>query len=128
MDFLKTWNGQLYAVLRIVAGFNFLWHGTQKLIGFPPGAPEGLPAMIVYVAGPIELIGGLLLIIGLAVRPVALLCSGLMAAAYWMAHGTKAFLPIQNGGELSMIYCFLFLFIASHGAGIWSVDAGRGDA
>ena len=128
MDFLKTWNGQLYAVLRIVAGFNFLWHGTQKLIGFPPGAPESLPAMIVYVAGPIELIGGLLLIIGLAVRPVALLCSGLMAAAYWMAHGTKAFLPIQNGGELSMIYCFLFLFIASHGAGIWSVDAGRGDA
>ena len=128
MNFLKPWNGQLYAVLRIVAGFNFVWHGAQKMIGFPPGAPEDMPAMIVYVAGPIELIGGLLLIIGLAVRPVAFLCSGLMAAAYWLAHGTKALLPIQNGGELSIVYCFLFLFIASHGAGMWSVGAGRGDA
>ena len=128
MNFLKPWTGQFYAVLRIVAGFNFLWHGSQKLLDFPPSGHAGMPAAIMYVAGPIELIGGLLLVIGLAVRSVAFLCSGLMAFAYWLGHGTKALLPIQNGGELSMLYCFLFLFIAAQGAGMWSVDAGRGDA
>ena len=127
LDFLEPRTPQLYALVRIVAGFNFLWHGSQKLLGFPPG-PEGMPALVQYVAGPIELVGGLLLMIGLGVRPVAFLCSGLMAAAYWMAHGLNAPLPIQNGGELAMLYCFLFLFIAAKGAGIWSVDASRGGA
>ena len=84
--------------------------------------------MIVYVARLIELIGGLFLTIELAVRIVSFLCRKLMAAAYWLAHGTKALLPIQKGGEPSMFYCFLFLVIASHGAGMWSMDAGRGDA
>ena len=83
---------------------------------------------MLWVAGPIELVGGLLLVVGLGVRPVAFLCSGLMAAAYWMAHGLRAPLPLQNGGELAMLYCFLFLFIAARGAGVWSVDAGRGSA
>jgi putative oxidoreductase len=112
-------------MLRIVAGFNFLWHGSQKVLGFPGGGPEGAPALIVWVAGPIELVGGLLLVAGLFVRPVAFLCSGLMAAAYWMAHGLRAPLPLQNGGELAMLYCFLFLYMAATGAGIWSLDSLR---
>jgi putative oxidoreductase len=127
LDFLNPHRDKLYAVLRIVTGFLFLWHGSQKLFGWPGGAPEGAPALVVYVAGPIELIGGLMLVVGLLVRPVAFLCSGLMASAYWMAHGTQALLPIMNHGELAMLYCFLFLFIAAEGAGIWSLDA-RGES
>ena len=85
------------------------------------------PAFVIYAAGSIELVGGLLVVIGLFTRWSAFVCSGLMAAAYWMAHGTKAFLPILNHGELAVIYCFVFLFISAHGAGIWSVDGSRGD-
>ncbi|MCR9096038.1 MAG: DoxX family protein [bacterium] len=128
MDFLNPFRPQLYAILRIVTGFLFLWHGSQKLFGWPGGAPEGAPAFIIYVAGPIELLGGLLLIAGFLVRPAAFLCSGLMAFAYWLGHGTNAVLPLMNGGELSMLYCFLFLFIAAEGAGIWSVDGTRNAA
>jgi putative oxidoreductase len=109
----------------MVFGFTFLWHGSQKLLGFPGGVPEGIPDFILYVAGPIELLGGLLVMIGLMTRWSAFLCSGLMAAAYWMAHGLNAVLPIENGGELSVLYCFAFLFIAAQGAGTWSVDAAR---
>jgi putative oxidoreductase len=122
--FMKPYTPQTYALLRIVAGFLFLWHGSQKLFGIPLAAPDA-PAFILYVAGPIELLGGTLVLIGLYTRWAAFLCSGLMAAAYWMAHGTKAVLPHLNGGELAALYCFVFLFIAANGAGIWSVDASR---
>ena len=125
MQFLSPWSAQLYAVLRIVSGFTFLWHGSQKLLGFPAGMPGDAPALIVYVAGPIELVGGVLIMIGWLTRPTAFLCSGLMAAAYWMEHGLKAVLPLQNGGELAILYCFLFLYIAAQGPGIWSLDGSR---
>lgn len=125
MQFLSPYSAQLYALLRIVSGFTFLWHGSQKLLGFPAGMPADAPALIVYVAGPIELFGGILIMIGLWTRPAAFLSSGLMAAAYWMAHGLKAVLPLQNGGELALLYCFLFLYIAAQGPGIWSVDGRR---
>jgi putative oxidoreductase len=127
--FMKPFEGQLYAAMRIVVGFLFLWHGAQKLLGFPP-MPEGamMPAFVKFVAGPIELFGGLLVMIGLLTRWAAFLCSGLMAAAYWMAHGTNALLPIMNQGELAVAYCFVFLYISARGAGRWSVDAARGDA
>jgi putative oxidoreductase len=118
-------NARAYALLRIVAGFLFLWHGTQKLFGYPPGMPAGVPGFITWVAGPIELVGGALIMIGLFTRGAAFLASGLMAAAYWMAHGTKALLPMMNGGETAALYCFVFLFITTQGSGIWSVD-GRG--
>lgn len=123
--FMKRYDAQAYALLRIVTGFMFLWHGSQKLLGFPGEAPAGAPAFILYVAGPIELIGGILILIGLFTRWVAFLCSGLMAVAYWLAHGTQAFLPLLNGGELAVLYCLVFLFISAHGPGAWSIDGAR---
>ena len=123
--FMKRFETQSYALLRIFTGFLFLWHGSQKLLGFPGEAPDAAPAFIIYVAGPIELVGGILILVGLFTRWVAFLCSGFMAVAYWLAHGTQAFLPLLNGGELAVLYCFAFLIIAARGAGIWSVDQSR---
>jgi putative oxidoreductase len=123
---LAGYQPQAYALLRIVTGFLFLWHGMSKLFGFPSPMPPGVPAFIVWVAGPIELVGGILVMIGLLTRPTAFICSGLMAFAYWMGHGTKALLPVVNQGELAALYCFVFLYIAAHGAGIWSVGGNRG--
>ena len=114
--FMKPFEGQLYAVMRILVGVNFALHGTQKLFDFPKAAPDA-PAFVIFVAGGIELVGGAMVAAGFQTRWAAFLCSGLMAAAYWMAHGTRALLPIQNGGELAMIYCFAFLYIACKGGG-----------
>jgi putative oxidoreductase len=122
MDFMKRYEAETYALVRIVVGFLFLWHGMQKLFGFPGAVPEGAPAFILYTAGPLELFGGALVMVGLFTRPVAFVLSGLMAFAYWMAHGFNALLPILNQGELAAIYCFVFLHIAARGSGIWSVD------
>jgi putative oxidoreductase len=124
--FMKSCTSQTYALMRIVAGLLFLWHGTQKLFGFPAAMPFDPPFHITYIAGPIELVGGLLILLGLFTSWAAFLSSGLMAAAYWMAHGTKALFPVVNGGELAALYCFIFLFISAQGSGIWSVDAARG--
>jgi putative oxidoreductase len=123
--FMKSFVPQTYALLRIVTGLLFIWHGTQKLFGFPLPAP-GLPAFIVYIAGAIEFIGGLLVMIGLFTHWAAFLCSGLMAAAYWMVHGTQALFPIENKGELAALYCFVFLYLSARGSGIWSIDAALG--
>ena len=98
-SFMAPYSAQTYALMRIVTGFLFLWHGSQKVLGFPVGMPEGVPAFIIWVAGPIELLGGILVMIGLQTRWAAFLSSGTMAAAYWIGHGTKAVLPIQNQGE-----------------------------
>jgi putative oxidoreductase len=124
--FMTRYGAETHALLRIVAGLLFLWHGSSKLFGIPVPVPGEAPAFVIYVAGSIELVGGILVTIGLFTRWAAFLCSGLMAAAYWMAHGTKALFPIANGGELAALYCFVFLFLAAHGAGIWSVDGARG--
>ena len=124
--FMGKYLNQTYALMRIMTGFLFMWHGSNKLLGYPSGVPSEAPAHVLYIAGPIELIGGILVMIGLFTRWTAFLCSGLMACAYWMAHGTKAFLPAVNHGELAVVYCFVFLFISAHGAGIWSLDSRRG--
>jgi putative oxidoreductase len=124
--FMRPYTSQTYALLRIVAGLLFLWHGTQKLFGFPVPAGD-MPAFVQYLGGSIEFFGGLLVMIGLFTRWAAFLCSGMMAAAYWMAHGTQALFPIVNKGELAILYCFVFLFIAANGPGIWSVDGARGE-
>jgi len=125
--FMKRFAAETHALLRIVAGLLFLWHGASKLLDFPVPAPAGAPPFVLYVAGPIELFGGILVMIGYQTRSAAFLCSGLMAAAYWMAHGMNALLPIQNQGELAALYCFVFLYLSARGAGIWSVDAAIGD-
>lgn len=121
-SFMRSYEGQVYALLRIVTGFLFLWHGTQKLFGFPGEVPAGAPPFILYTAGPIELGCGLLVLVGLFTRWAAFIASGLMAAAYWMAHGTQALLPVQNQGELAALYCFVFLYISARGPGMWSFD------
>src|SRR5512145_2572190 len=100
ISFMLKHSTHCYALMRIIAGFLFLWHGCQKLFDFPSPMPPGVPPFITYVAGPIELVGGILVMIGLFTRHAAFLTSGLMAFAYWIAHGTKALLPIQNSGEL----------------------------
>ena len=124
--FMKSCTSQTYALMRIVVGFLFLCHGSQKLFGVPIPGGEGTPDFITYIAGPIELVGGLLIMIGLFTRPAAFLASGLMAVAYWMAHGMNALFPIANQGEVAVFYSFVFLFISAQGSGIWSVDDAMG--
>jgi len=123
--FMKSFTSQTFALMRIIFGFLFVWHGTQKLFGVPLPAHEGTPAFVTYIAGPIELVAGLLVMIGLFTVWAAFLSSGLMAFAYWMVHGTKGLLPLVNQGELAVLYCFIFLFISAYGSGIWSVDSVR---
>lgn len=125
MKLMQSYAEQTYALMRIVSGFLFLWHGSQKLLGIPPASFDP-PWHVTYIAGGIELVGGALIMIGLFTAPLAFLASGLMAAAYWMAHGMNDLLPIQNRGELAALYCFVFLYMSSKGSGIWSVDAARG--
>ena len=125
--YLSNYSPQSYAAMRIVVGFLFLCHGTQKLFAFPSPMPPGVPAFITYGAGSIELIAGTLVMIGLFTSWASFIASGEMAVAYWMAHGPKAPLPIQNNGELAVLFCFVFLFISTQGSGIWGIDAARGD-
>lgn len=123
-SFYAQWTPRLLSVLRVVVGFLFIWHGTQKLLGFPPSAQPmsgSLPPMML-VAGVLELFGGLLILLGLFTRPVAFILSGMMAVAYFMAHAPQGFLPLQNRGELAALYCFVFLFLAVAGGGAWSLD------
>ena len=122
MKFLDNYQEQLYAILRIMTGFLFFWHGTQKLFNYPTDFPHGPLSALQASAGVIELVAGFLITIGLLTRPAAFICSGTMAVAYWMVHGMNAFLPIINRGELAALYCFVFLYIAARGAGIWSVE------
>ena len=119
-------NKYAYAALRFVTGVLFLFHGSQKLLGWPIPPVAGLPAFVTYIGGPIELFGGALVMVGLMTRPAALVCSGQMAFAYWLVHGSKGLYPMLNGGELAIMFCFAFLYIASQGPGIWSLDATRG--
>lgn len=130
LDSLKNCQPQTYAALRIVAGFLFLWHGAQKLLGFPLPTPEGAPSFILYIAGPIELIGGALIMVGLFTRPVAFLASGLMAFAYFLGHVFRPvedpgvwhyLLPLVNRGEAAVLFCFVFLYIAAKGNGMCSL-------
>ncbi|HEY8133452.1 MAG TPA: DoxX family protein [Thermoanaerobaculia bacterium] len=116
---------QMFAIMRIITGLLFACHGSQKLLGWPPSDGGGggqLPPLMV-VAGIIELVGGLLVAVGFLTGWAAFICSGEMAAAYFMAHFPRGFLPLVNKGELAVLYCFVFLFIAAHGAGPWSIDS-----
>jgi putative oxidoreductase len=118
-----VWAPRLLSILRIVTALIFMEHGTQKLLGFPasPGAsPEAFS--LPWIAGVLELFGGALLVLGLFVRPVAFVLSGMMAVAYWIAHAPRSPYPVLNGGDAAILYCFVFLFLAAAGGGAWSLD------
>ncbi|MCX5515871.1 DoxX family protein [Kaistia algarum] len=125
--FLERWQPQLLAALRIVAALLFLEHGTSKIMGFPQDAMmDGLPMFsLFWIAGIIEIVGGLLLLIGLFTRPVAFLLSGEMAIAYFMEHAPIDFFPLRNQGDGPILFCFVFLYLAAAGPGAFSLDAGR---
>jgi putative oxidoreductase len=121
----SSWSPVLLSLVRMVAAFGLMTHGTQKLFGVPTVDPRAGVELLsrAGAAGIIETVGGALLIVGLFTRPVAFLCSGLMAAAYFIAHWPRNVWPILNGGELAAVYCFLFLYLAATGGGPLSIDA-----
>jgi putative oxidoreductase len=126
----KAWTPRILGVLRIIIGFLFLQHGSAKLFGMPHVAMfDGLQLVsLLGLAGVLELAGGLMILIGLFTRPVAFILSGEMAFAYFMAHAPQGFLPILNQGELAVVYCFVFLYLAFAGSGDYGIDATHGKA
>ncbi len=114
----------LQSVLRIMTGLLFLEHGTGKLLGFPHGLPfiDKMPTGLLYFTGAVELVGGVLIVLGLFTRPVAFVLSGFMAVAYFMAHFPMSFFPAINFGEPAVLYCFVFLYLAAAGPGPWAID------
>lgn len=130
MDFTiipASWAPRLLSILRIMTGLLFLEHATAKLFKFPPLQMfANLDLMsLVGVAGVIELVGSVLLILGVFTRPVAFILAGEMAVAYFMAHAPRGFFPLVNNGEPAILFCFIFLYIAAAGPGPWSIDAAR---
>jgi putative oxidoreductase len=127
-SFCQTWSPRLLSVLRIVTALMFLQHGTAKFFGFPHVA--GFDNLQIFsllgAAGVLEIVGGVLLLIGLFTRPVAFILSGFMAVAYFMAHAPQGFYPLLNQGELAVLYCFVFLYLSVAGGGAWSADVARG--
>jgi len=128
ITFAESWAPRLLSVFRIVLALLFLSHGLVKLFGFPAGAQPGqVPiASLFGLAAILETVGGAFVLAGLFTRPVAFLLSGQMAVAYFMVHAPTGFFPGLNGGELAILFCFAFLYIAAAGAGPWSLDARRG--
>jgi len=130
MDILKPFTSQLLSVLRIMTGLLLLQHGTGKYLGFPAGVAgfPASPSTMSGAAGVLELIGGVLIVLGLFTRPVAFILSGMTAVAYFWAHAPQGFYPILNRGELAALYSFVFLYLAAAGGGAWSFDRlWRGD-
>lgn len=125
-----SWGARLLSVLRIVAAFLFIAHGSQKLFGWPASEPQQTVDLMSMagIAGMLETFGGLMLLLGLLTRPVAFLLAGEMALAYFMVHAPQGFWPLLNRGEVAVLYCFLFLYFAAVGGGPWSLDAARARA
>ncbi len=123
--FPPSWTPYLQAAFRIMIGLLFLEHGSGKLLDFPviPGIAQMLPHGLLLFTGSMELVGGALLAVGFLTRPVAFVLSGFMAAGYFMAHFPMGFFPVNNHGELAIVYCFAFLYFAGAGAPLWSVDS-----
>ena len=123
------WAPRLLSVLRIVTALIFLEHGAQKLLGFPPlppGMPAPAPLSLFWFGGILELLGGLLVLIGLFTRPVAFILAGEMAVAYWMFHAPQGPFPALNMGDAAILYCFVFLYLSAAGPGPWSLDSALG--
>ncbi len=121
LPFLQPLAPYILSILRILASLSFFTHGTQKLLSWPLEGPPQLGGLFL-VGGILELVGGLLLAVGLFSRPVAFILSGMMAVAYFMFHNSS-FFPIINGGEAAMLFSWVFLYIAAAGPGPWSLDA-----
>lgn len=123
----QIWAPRILGLLRIIVGFLYLQHGTAKLFGMPHVAMfDGIQLVsILGLAGLLELVGGLLILVGLFTRQTAFILSGEMAVAYFMAHAPHGFLPMLNQGELAVVYCFVFLYFSVAGAGAYSIDEMR---
>jgi putative oxidoreductase len=122
---LEPRSPRVLAAVRIVTALLFIEHGLMKLLAFPaavPGLPSPLPGILV-AAAIIEIAGGALIAVGLFTRPAAFICSGEMAAAYFMFHAPQSFWPAVNQGDAAILFCFVFLYLAFAGAGAWSLDA-----
>jgi putative oxidoreductase len=118
MGFMKAYENQTYALMRITTGFMFFAHGASKFMNMP----DERPMHIQWIAGPVELIGGALVMIGLMTSPAAFICAGMGAAAYWMGHfSAENYLPIMNRGDAAALYAFVFLYISAKGTGIWGI-------
>ena len=125
MPQLETWSPRVLAAVRIITALLFIEHGLMKLLAFPaavPGLPTPLPAILV-AAALIEIVGGALIAVGLFTRIAAFICSGEMAAAYFMFHAPQSFWPAVNQGDAAILFCFVFLYLTFAGAGAWSLDA-----
>jgi putative oxidoreductase len=123
-----SWSGYTHAALRIMTGLLFLTHGTAKLLGWPAVDmfKDGVPLLSLFgIGGLLEIVGGLMIVVGFFTRTVAFVLSGMMAVAYFMFHAPSSVYPIINQGELAIIYSFVFLWLATAGSGPWSVDASR---
>ena len=125
-DKLSAWSPAVLSALRIMASLLFLQHGLVKLFGFPMAGPANFQIMsLIGLAALIEVVGGVLLTLGLFTRVVAIIMSGEMAFAYFIGHAPSSFYPIVNRGEAAILFCFVFLTIATAGGGRWSLDAAR---
>jgi putative oxidoreductase len=122
-----SWSGPLLSALRIMTGLLLLQHGLSKFFSWPQPGPEQLGGLMI-VAAILESVGAVMIILGLFTRVTAFVLAGFTAVAYFMAHAPQGFYPILNQGELAILYCFVFLFLAAQGGGPYSVDASRGQA
>jgi putative oxidoreductase len=123
----NAWAPRILSVLRIIVGLLILQYGLMKLLSFPAPFSGGTPAFLslIWFAGAIEIVGGILIVLGLLTRPAAFILAGEMAFAYFIGHAPRAFYPILNGGNLPILYCFVFFYLVFAGPGPWSVDAQR---
>jgi putative oxidoreductase len=122
IDRFRAQAPRILGAARFIAGVMFACHGAQKIFNVFGGMPPGVPKALIWSAGPIEFVGGILIAIGLFTRSAAFLCSGLMAFAYFMGHAHNGFWPAVNGGELAIFYCWFFLYLAAQGPGAWALD------
>jgi putative oxidoreductase len=125
---LARFSPEILSILRIVTALLLLQHCLSKFFGFPAAMNAPATFSLIWFAGAIELVGGILLLVGLFTRAAAFILSGEMAFAYFIGHSPKGFYPLTNGGEAAVLFCFVFLYIAAAGAGPWSIDAQRGRA